>query len=133
MSFATRLKEQRERIGLTQIQLASLLGVSKGAVGNYETGLSSPRAEILYKVFEVLHCDANFLFQDEMNGEECVTRTKNSPTPAEPEAGERWQEISEIFGQITDEGQMEIVKYSRYVASKPEYKKYTEIKASKEA
>lgn len=67
MSFASRLKEQRERNGFTQSQLARLLGVSQGAVGNYETGISSPKADILYKVFDILHCDANYLFQDEMD------------------------------------------------------------------
>lgn len=66
MSFGTRLKERREALGITQPQLAELLGVSKGAVGNYETDLNSPRATILYKVFDVLQCDANYLFQDEM-------------------------------------------------------------------
>ncbi len=66
MSFSSRLKERRESLGITQVQLAQMLGVTKGAVGNYETGLSSPKAEILYKVFDVLKCDANYLFQDEM-------------------------------------------------------------------
>ena len=66
MSFATRLKERRESLGITQPELADLLGVSKGAIGNYETGTNSPRAAILYKLFDVLHCDANYLFQDEL-------------------------------------------------------------------
>lgn len=65
MSFGSRLKERREALGITQPQLAELLGVSKGAVGNYETDLNSPRATILYKVFDILQCDANYLFQDE--------------------------------------------------------------------
>ena len=67
MSFGTRLKARREQLGITQPQLAEMLGVSKGAIGNYETGLNSPKATILYKVFDVLDCDANYLFQDEMN------------------------------------------------------------------
>ena len=68
MSFASRLKEQRLKMGLTQASLAEALGVTKSAIGNYETGLNSPKAEILFKVFEVLQCDANYLFQDEMAG-----------------------------------------------------------------
>ena len=66
MSFGSRLKERREQLGITQVQLAEMLGVSKGAIGNYESGLNSPKATVLYKVFEVLKCDANYLFQDEM-------------------------------------------------------------------
>ena len=67
MSFGSRLKEQRERIGLTQTQLAKMLNVTKGAVGNYETGTSSPKSEILYKLFDILQCDANYLFQDDIS------------------------------------------------------------------
>ena len=36
MSFGTRLKARREQLGITQPQLAEMLGVSKGAIGNYE-------------------------------------------------------------------------------------------------
>lgn len=66
MSLGSRMKERRESLGMTQVQLADLLGVTKGAIGNYETGANSPKASIMYKVFEVLKCDANYLFQDEM-------------------------------------------------------------------
>lgn len=66
MSFASRLREQRQRMNLTQAELANALGVTKSAIGNYETGLNSPKAEILFRVFDVLQCDANYLFQDEM-------------------------------------------------------------------
>ena len=65
MSFGTRLKEKREALGITQPQLAKMLNVSKGAIGNWETDVNSPRATLLYDLFEILHCDANFLFQDE--------------------------------------------------------------------
>lgn len=80
MSFGTRLKERRESMGLTQVQLAERLGVTKGAIGNYETDANSPKASILYKVFEVLQCDANYLFQDEIN-----ERREFNATPQEME------------------------------------------------
>lgn len=65
MSFGTRLKEKRESLGITQPQLAEMLNVSKGAIGNWETDVNSPRATLLYDLFDILHCDANYLFQDE--------------------------------------------------------------------
>ena len=65
MSFGTRLKEKREALGITQPQLAEMLNVSKGAIGNWETDVNSPRATLLYDLFDILHCDANYLFQDE--------------------------------------------------------------------
>lgn len=66
MSFSSRLREKREALGLKQSELGKLLGVTGSAIGNYENGVSSPKADILYKVFDVLKCDANYLFQDEM-------------------------------------------------------------------
>ncbi len=66
MSFGSRLKERREELGLKQSELGKLLGVTGSAIGNYENGISSPKADVLYQVFNVLKCDANYLFQDEM-------------------------------------------------------------------
>lgn len=81
MSFGTRLKEKRESLGITQPQLAEMLNVSKGAIGNWETDVNSPRATLLYDLFEILHCDANYLFQDEMNN----LKQEDSATPFEME------------------------------------------------
>lgn len=66
MSFGTRMRERRESLGLKQCELGELLGITGSAIGNYEKGVSSPKADILYRVFDVLKCDANYLFQDEM-------------------------------------------------------------------
>lgn len=67
MSFGSRLKQRREELGLKQSELGQMLGITGSAIGNYENDVSSPKAEILYQVFDVLKCDANYLFQDEMN------------------------------------------------------------------
>lgn len=79
MSFGSRLKEKRESLNITQPQLAEMLGVSKGAIGNWETDVNSPRATLLYDLFDILHCDANFLFQDEMK----ELKYKDKATPGE--------------------------------------------------
>lgn len=42
-TFAERFKQLREESGLTQEELARRLGVSKGTVGNYESGSRTPR------------------------------------------------------------------------------------------
>ena len=44
MSFRDQLKACREACGLTRAALAEQLGVSASAVGNYETGVSFPKA-----------------------------------------------------------------------------------------
>lgn len=65
MSFCERLKERREMLRMSRSDLAKLLDVVPSAVANYENGVSHPKLEILYKLFEVLQVDANYLYQDE--------------------------------------------------------------------
>ena len=64
MSFSEQLKKQREAQGLSRITLAEQLGVSPSAVGNYETGVSFPKADVLMQLFDVLHAEPNQLFCD---------------------------------------------------------------------
>lgn len=65
MSFGSRLRDKRKELGITQPALAERLGVSQSAIGSWETDVNSPRATLLYDLFDILHCDANYLFQDE--------------------------------------------------------------------
>lgn len=81
MGLSNRLKERREQLGLTQSEVATLLGITPGAVGNYENGVSTPKADVLFKVFDALKCDANYLFQDEMS----KRSPKDNATPLEME------------------------------------------------
>lgn len=67
MSIGSRLKLRREELGLTQTELAKLVGVSKGSIGNYESEISSPNENILIKLFSALDCDANYLYYDDIN------------------------------------------------------------------
>lgn len=66
MSVGSRIRDARIANELTQEQLASLLSISKGAIGNYENDTSYPRAEILRRLCSVLHCDANYIYQDDI-------------------------------------------------------------------
>lgn len=66
MGIGNRIKEARLNLGYTQEELANLLGVTKGAVANYEVETSHPKEPIMYKLFDALQVDANYLFQDEM-------------------------------------------------------------------
>ena len=66
MSIGQRLKEARLAANMTQEDLAAAVGVTKGAIGNYETEVSSPKEPILIRLMEILRVDANFLYQDYM-------------------------------------------------------------------
>ncbi len=64
MGIGYRLKEARERLGLTQTELGNMVGVTGSAITNYEKETSHPKEQIIYKLIEVLNIDANYLFQD---------------------------------------------------------------------
>ena len=42
MSFGEQLRKRREELGMSRDTLAELLGVSRSAIGNYETCVSTP-------------------------------------------------------------------------------------------
>ncbi len=79
MSFNSRIKERREQLHLTRNELAEKIGVTQSAISNYENAISSPKIELLYKLFDALKCDANYLYQDEMN----ALVYENTGTPEE--------------------------------------------------
>lgn len=63
MSFGEQLRRRREELGLSRGDLALRLGVSKSAVGNYETGISTPKEDILLQMFDALEVDPNYLYR----------------------------------------------------------------------
>lgn len=83
MSIGTRIKQRREELGITQPILAQLVGVSKGSIGNYESGVSNPNEPILIKLFEALHCDANYLYQDYIHIDNDTKNSENKITQHE--------------------------------------------------
>jgi transcriptional regulator with XRE-family HTH domain len=45
MSIGDRLREERERLDLSQVAIAALAGVSRVSQGNYESGKRKPKAD----------------------------------------------------------------------------------------
>ncbi len=62
--IGSRIKQARQRRGLSRRELAALVGVTYSAITNYENGISFPQPQVLCALFGALKVDANFLFQD---------------------------------------------------------------------
>lgn len=63
--LATKLKEIRKAQGLTQRELAALLGVSVDSVRRWERGVRKPRAdELALFAVRMNVTDLNFLFKE---------------------------------------------------------------------
>lgn len=64
MSFGGQLRRRREELGMSRGELAERLGVSRSAIGNYETGISAPKEEVLLRLFDALQVEPNYLYRD---------------------------------------------------------------------
>ncbi len=96
MGIGKRIKEARERLDLTQNELAELVGVTGSAITNYEKETSHPKEAIMYKLIDVLKVDANFLFQDVVN----VPKNVNDVTLSEFDFIKKYR-LLDAFGQET--------------------------------
>lgn len=95
MSINSRIKERREELEMSRQELADKIGVTPSAIANYENGVSSPKIELLYKLFDVLECDANYLYQDEM---------KNFTDDNEVKLSKDEMKIIEHYRLLSDKG-----------------------------
>lgn len=68
-TFAERFKSLRIESNLTQEELALRLNVSKGAIGNYESGTRIPRTEDLEDIADFFNVETDYL----------LGRTNNRP------------------------------------------------------
>ena len=55
-----RLTQARARLGVSKADLASSVGVSAAAIGQYEAGVNSPRPEVLHRLAETLDVHPGF-------------------------------------------------------------------------
>lgn len=67
MNFANNLKQIRKQKGLTQTELADMLGTNKTTISNYETGYSSPSLDVLREICTKLNVSADVLLDIKLN------------------------------------------------------------------
>ena len=60
-----RLAEMRERKGWSQAELAEALGVTQSAVGNWESGIRTPRPQTLRRMAALFGVTIDYILGDE--------------------------------------------------------------------
>ncbi len=98
MGIGYRIKEARERMGLTQTELGALIGVTGSAITNYEKETSHPKEQIIYKLMETLNVDANYLFQDAVK----IKTQQNDVTLAEYDHIKKYRALDEHGKKMVD-------------------------------
>ena len=61
-TYGSKIKNFRNRAGMTAEQLADALQISKSSVRNWECGLTRPDPEFLYRMFTILDVEPNEFF-----------------------------------------------------------------------
>ena len=129
MSISSRIKEARINKGLTQEQLAKIIGVTKGAVANYENQVSVPKTYVMYKLFEALDCDANYLYQDELKNNHAKNNANISPITHKfntlNELGK--QKVNDYIDDLSNNSKYNIIKSN---SAKLHFKKSTKSNAA---
>ena len=111
MSIGSRIKARREELGITQPELAKMIGATKGAIGNYESEKNSPKASMMYRLFDALKCVPNYLFQDELETQ-----------VADPHALLE-RNLLTLFNKVNEEGQEKIIDYADDLVNSGKYMK----------
>lgn len=76
---ASRVRAARTRAGYSQAQLASALGVTRAAIGNWELGARAPSPERLERISEITGAPVAYLLGEQWGSLE-------DPTPAQEPA-----------------------------------------------
>ena len=74
MRFGIRIREGREKMGLTQEELAEKVGVSKQHICRIETGYRTCSYDLLLKISDVLGASTDYLLRGEEKKEGPGTR-----------------------------------------------------------
>lgn len=61
VDFSNRLKELRTEAGMTQLQLAQRLGLTKSVISFYELSERAPSPDVLIRLAQIFHVSTDYL------------------------------------------------------------------------
>ena len=61
LHIADRIRYLRDKLGMTQTDLAKKLGISRSAVNSWEMSLSSPSLSNIIEMSQIFHLDVDYL------------------------------------------------------------------------
>jgi len=88
-AFGERLAELRAERGITQIQLAEMIGSSQRAVSHYETVAEYPPTNVVVQIAEILKVST-----DELLG---VKPPKKTTKAEDPETRRLWKKFQQVM------------------------------------
>ncbi len=135
MTFGEKVKNERNRLGLNQDELAKRIGVTRRVISSYENDSSRPRGTERYKkLAEALGVNINYLLSED---EAFIADVEdNYGHRGAKQAKELLAEVTSLFagGEMADEDMREMVDaiQEAYLIAKKNNKKYTPKKYRKD-
>ena len=135
MTFGEKVKNERNRLGLNQDELAKKIGVTRRVISPYENDSSRPRGTERYKkLAEALGVNINYLLSED---EAFIADVEdNYGHRGAKQAKELLAEVTGLFagGEMADEDMREMVDaiQEAYLIAKKNNKKYTPKKYRKD-
>ncbi len=98
-----KIKEARERVGLTQKELAESLGIKPTTFNGYEKGTHDPKSEVLKQI--ALKCKTSVDF---------LLGLSEQPRKIElqPKLDSHKQQLSNIYDSLNDKGKKKLLEYA---------------------
>ena len=135
MTFGEKVKNERNRLGLNQDELAKKIGVTRRVISSYENDSSRPRGTERYKkLAEALGVNINYLLSED---EAFIADVEDYyGHRGAKQAKELLAEVTGLFagGEMADEDMREMVDaiQEAYLIAKKNNKKYTPKKYRKD-
>lgn len=135
MTFGEKVKNERNRLGLNQDELAKKIGVTRRVISSYENDSSRPRGTERYKkLAEALGVNINYLLSED---EAFIADVEdNYGHRGAKQAKELLAEVTGLFAgaEMADEDMREMVDaiQEAYLIAKKNNKKYTPKKYRKD-
>jgi len=128
MTFAEKFKAARLQAGMSQERLATLLGVTKRTIINYENGQTLPPTALLPKIAKLFGVTIGTLITDEEEFVALANERGGSKSAREAEA--LVSEVSGLFagGGLSDDEKdavMRAIQNAYWIAKEESKRKYT--------
>lgn len=135
MKFGEKLKSERKRKGLTQEELAKVVGVSKRTIVNYESGEIYPKERKMYtELAKVLEVEPSYLISEDE--EFALEAGESYGARGRMQARRLINQVSAMFagGELDEDDKLAFVHQIQelYFESKEYSKRFTPNKHKKE-
>lgn len=111
--FSVRLRQERNKIGISQRELSKQLFISQQAYARYETGAATPNPEMLSKISKILGVPSDYLIG---LTDDPSPRKANAPTEQTEDAHTR-AEWEEKLNSLSDESLLALLRYLDFLVA----------------